>query len=188
MYSENIPLSKKQIKLTKQYADNGLVLNWFQPISEDADNVFFFGGTVCEIETQYSDQFNQQKKVLITVMANGDVEGTLLKNGKYIDSFKDRGNSGYRHDTDRYIKTNAQLRKALIHGNNSKKTKGFALTLDDNNWIEFFYDLIEDGQTTSDVIGSYVSDDENIFEALQDYESLVQTAQDILKMSDTEER
>lgn len=149
----DINLSLTQLAIQKRFADARLNLTWHQEIPDNKTDVFWYGGTIAEITDNHGGH--------ITAIANGDVIGRLLKDNEEIDSFKDTGNNGYRHDIETWIHNDEELTAA-------KNAEGhYTLDLLDNNWLEWFYDKEdEDGNIIKDVFESTVDDNDDIYVAL----------------------
>lgn len=102
-------MNKEQEKLTAEYEKCGWKLTWYYPIDNKHRNCFWHGGDYASAEKYYRGH-----NIVITYGTYGDVEGNLAdKDGRWLDSFKDRGNNGYRHDVGCYIKSDKGLLKAI---------------------------------------------------------------------------
>lgn len=170
-----LKLSQKQEELSELFRKNELELTWSKEIPEDHQNVFWYGGTVAEIVSRKKNK--DGKQALITVLAAGDVEGDLLKKDVNIDSFKDRQQEGYRRDVGYYLHNDKELENAL-HQNGE-----YSLILNDNNWIEYYFDRLTNngtGNVESNVLGSVIGDDDDIFNELSDVDTFVEWVQELL--------
>jgi len=107
---------------------NGVTYTLLQDVKPDKQNCFWFGGPVAEIDLGDGDS--------ILLCAYGDVRGWLtdLDTGDVVDYFKDKGNNGYRHDIEDYIKNDTQLENALVF---DEDKSDYGLELDNNNWLEW---------------------------------------------------
>lgn len=165
-------LTDRQIELRNKFKEENLDLVWNTRIEENADNVFFFGGELCTVDSMF-DGKNQAR---ITVTANGNVCGNLYKDGECIDSFKDYGNEGVRHDAERYLSTNEDLAGAI---NNIENTEGYFLKLEESNWIELFYDWVEDGEVDPDYFESIVMAPDSILQAVDNADYFAEICHEI---------
>lgn len=149
----------KQDELVHAYRKAGLSLKFDQDVPDGHSDVFWYGGTVATVD--------DGKGAYVTLIANGDVIGSLIDfagGEKEIDSFKDKGNQGDRHDVERYIRNDKELHDAM-----DANLDGYRLDLYDGNCIEWFFDRGRgdgSGDIETDVLESVVDDDDDILTAL----------------------
>lgn len=161
--------SETQLGLQNMLSEAGFAITWNQYIPDDCSYVFFYGGDIAEV---------RRGNVIITLKANGDVIGSLQKTEEdgsitEVDSFKDKCNLGDRHDVFRYIKNNEDYNNATSYDTEDNE---YRLVLEDNNWLEWFFDKRKadgSGDVELDVLESLPDDSDDIFEALNSVEWLM---------------
>lgn len=140
-----------------------LQIEFIENVYENKKDVLWYGGLVCEIS---------YKDISFQIEANGDVIGTIYKDGEELISFKDKYNNGeFRYVLDSYlpeVETDIQIHSLIdceLTESEIKEKKLTAIVLYDNNWWEV--SVYKNNSKEMEYVDSFVIDfSDDIYECI----------------------
>lgn len=167
----------KTLKITEKFEDNKNLNSENEELSEvticfvdnlykNKKDVLWYGGLVCRVI---------YKDFIFNIVANGDVRGSIYKNGEELTHFKDKSNNGVFYDVvSSYlpeIQNDENLYSILNSDMSSEEIKAKNLTaivLDNNNWWEVVVNRVVDG-SEGEFIDSFTIDISDSIDECIDY-------------------